>query len=159
MIKCKFENGNIGSKRHVTVAGLVIRGDEILLARRANHMMLEPGKFGVPGGFVDRDETIEEAVIREVLEETGYTANIENLFRINDNPNRANEDRQNIDFIFHMTTEGEVTEFGDETSEIKWFKCDSLPDKSEFAFDHHDSIMLLIEHLASPMSLPLKYKR
>ena len=44
---------------------------EILVARRAH----EPAKgtFDLPGGFIDMYETAEEAVCREVLEETGLT--------------------------------------------------------------------------------------
>ncbi|MAI30150.1 MAG: DNA mismatch repair protein MutT [Planctomycetaceae bacterium TMED240] len=51
------------------VGGLVTNQQgELLLVRRAR----EPGKgkWGLPGGFVDRDETIEQALSREVLEET-----------------------------------------------------------------------------------------
>ncbi|MGB1816489.1 MAG: NUDIX hydrolase [Rubripirellula sp.] len=51
------------------VGGLVTNEQgELLLVRRAR----EPGKgkWGLPGGFVDRDETIERALSREVLEET-----------------------------------------------------------------------------------------
>ena len=51
------------------VGGLIVNDDrQLLLVRRAR----EPGKgkWGLPGGFVDRDETIEQALAREVLEET-----------------------------------------------------------------------------------------
>ncbi len=51
------------------VGGLVTNEQgELLLVRRAR----EPGKgkWGLPGGFVDRNETIEQALGREVLEET-----------------------------------------------------------------------------------------
>ena len=51
------------------VAATVFRGSKVLLVRRGN----EPSKgmLGIPGGVVELGETAEDAVVREVEEETG----------------------------------------------------------------------------------------
>ncbi|HMM75947.1 MAG TPA: NUDIX domain-containing protein [Gammaproteobacteria bacterium] len=51
------------------VAAVIARGEEIALITRAN----EPGRglLDLPGGFVEGDESLETAVIREVREEIG----------------------------------------------------------------------------------------
>ena len=55
----------------VAAVGALIAGerDELLLVRRAR----DPGQgqWGLPGGFVDQQETVEQALDREVMEETG----------------------------------------------------------------------------------------
>ncbi len=51
------------------VAAVVFRGSEVLLVRRGNQP--SKGKLGIPGGVVELGETAEEAVVREVEEETG----------------------------------------------------------------------------------------
>jgi len=53
----------------VGVGAVILDGDKILLEQRKN----EPskGKWSVPGGLVELGESMEEAVIREVKEETG----------------------------------------------------------------------------------------
>jgi 8-oxo-dGTP diphosphatase len=53
----------------VAVGGVAMRGDEVLLIRRAN----EPGagQWSVPGGRVEFGEDLREALVREFLEETG----------------------------------------------------------------------------------------
>lgn len=64
-----------------TVAVIINEHDEILVATRAN----EPAKgtYDLPGGFVDMGETAEEAVIREVKEETSLDVlSIQYLFSI-----------------------------------------------------------------------------
>ncbi|MCW4049408.1 MAG: NUDIX hydrolase [Candidatus Bathyarchaeota archaeon] len=50
------------------VAATVIHDDKILLCVRGN--LPSAGKWGLPGGVVELGETLEEAVVREVMEET-----------------------------------------------------------------------------------------
>jgi NAD+ diphosphatase len=50
---------------------LVSNGDRVLLGRRIGW---EPGRFSILAGFVSSGETPEEAVVREVLEESGIEA-------------------------------------------------------------------------------------
>ncbi len=52
-----------------TIAIIINNNDELLVATRAHDPA--KGTFDLPGGFVDMNETGEEAVIREVKEETG----------------------------------------------------------------------------------------
>ena len=58
-------------RRHFTVSGFVVEGDATLLHWHPKLSMWLP-----PGGHIDPDEDMTEAVIREVLEETGIAAEI-----------------------------------------------------------------------------------
>jgi 8-oxo-dGTP diphosphatase len=51
------------------VGAIILEGDKILLEKRKN--MPSKGKWSVPGGLVELGESVENAVVREVKEETG----------------------------------------------------------------------------------------
>jgi 8-oxo-dGTP diphosphatase len=53
----------------VGVAGVVVRGGDVLLIRRGREPML--GAWSLPGGLLEVGETITEGIVREVFEETG----------------------------------------------------------------------------------------
>src|SRR4051812_9871345 len=59
----------------VSVAGVVVdeAGRVLVIQRRDNR------RWEAPGGILERDETFEEGVVREVLEETGMTVEVERL--------------------------------------------------------------------------------
>lgn len=64
----------------VGVGGLIVEDGEVLLARRAGRH--DKGMWALPGGFVERDESIEEAVLREVREETGLTGTVSGVVAV-----------------------------------------------------------------------------
>lgn len=69
-IPARYNSGyNIG------VGGAVVSNDRLLLVRRASRH--GRGNWQLPGGFIEPDETIEQAVVREVQEETGVLGAVE----------------------------------------------------------------------------------
>jgi 8-oxo-dGTP diphosphatase len=81
------------------------------------------------------------------------------LLRINDNPNRPHEDRQNVEFVYLADGTKQVGEPDDESSEVRWFDLDGLPERDMIAFDHGDTIDILKRHLSAPLQLPVLYNR
>lgn len=155
MIQCTFENGNKASLRHITTGCVVIDAEKgVLLVKRAPHI-LGGNKYTIPGGFLDRDENFEKGALRELFEETGLQGKNPLLFRINDNPNRPKEDRQNVDIIFIIREFEGAFKDNSEVSEIKWFTKDALPNEEDFAFDHRESILKSFEYIEKQFTLPL----
>ena len=60
---------------NIGVGGAVVRENRLLLVRRASRH--GRGNWQLPGGFLEPDETIEQAVVREVQEEAGVAAEVE----------------------------------------------------------------------------------
>jgi len=64
----------------IGVGGLIVEDGKVLLARRAGRH--DKGMWVLPGGFVERDESIEQAVLREVREETGLTGTVSGVVAV-----------------------------------------------------------------------------
>ena len=76
------------------VGGAVVREGRLLLVRRASRR--GRGNWQIPGGFVEQDETIEAAVVREVAEESGVVAEVEGVLGIR---NRYDPDNGNSVYV------------------------------------------------------------
>lgn len=115
---------------------------EILLIKRKN----EPYKdcWALPGGFLDMNETIEEATNREVMEETNINMASDCYSRrykigVFDEPNRDERGRV-ITFLSTAVISGRTDGVaGDDAAELKWFSLRNLP---HLAFDHADMIKM-----------------
>ena len=154
MINCTFENGRRASLRHVVVHAVVEKDGALLLVRRAPHL-LEGDKWGLPGGFLDRDESLSDGILRELREETGWEGQVSALLRINSRPDRSGEDRENVAFDFVVTPVRRVGEPDEESSAVEWVPIDRLPPLHTLAFDHGDTVHLYLASRGKPGHVPI----
>ncbi|HEC82236.1 MAG TPA: NUDIX hydrolase [Thermoplasmatales archaeon] len=122
-------------KPGITVDGLVIKDNSILLIKRKN----EPFKnmWALPGGFVNYGETVEDAVKREVKEETGLDTDITELFGVYSDPNRDPRGHT-ISVVFILKPENGEVKGGDDAADARYFPLNVVP---KLAFDHNKIIM------------------
>jgi len=156
MITCYFPGKKKVSLRHITVNGLIVDKNKILLVKRNPKSFREPNKWTIPGGYLGKDENMKQGLVREVLEESGYQTEVIELFRINDNPYRkGDEKKQNVTIIFLMKPVKKTSGFDQEITEVKWFDLNNLPDEKQTAFDHFKDFLLLKQYLKKPFKLPI----
>jgi 8-oxo-dGTP diphosphatase len=153
MITCTFERGSRAQLRHVVLHAIVERDGALLLVRRAAHLS-EGGKWGLPGGFLDRDERLVDGVLRELREETGWTGEVRGLLRINSRPDRPHEDRQNVAFDFVIAPLARVGEPDQESSAVEWVPIERLPPREALAFDHGETIARYLTTRGAPPPPP-----
>ena len=113
----------------LAVDAVAIRGDEVLLIRRGK----EPwkGMLAFPGGFVDKGEDPEVAVIRELKEECGIDGKILHLLCVKGDPNRDPRGHV-ISIAYVVSADGEPTA-GDDAASAEWYPISQI---EEMAGDH-----------------------
>jgi 8-oxo-dGTP diphosphatase len=111
----------------VGVGAVVWRGDRVLLIRRGKPPRL--GQWSLPGGAQQLGETLEEAIAREVREETGldlavlrFLATVDLIER--DPDGRIRYHYTLIDFVAEAAV-GEAVP-GDDAAAVAWFAPEEL---------------------------------
>ena len=100
------------------VGGAVVDDGRLLLVRRASRR--GRGNWQIPGGFVEQDETMELAVVREVVEEAGVTATVQGVLGIR---NRYDEEGGNSTYVVLLLSpqSGEPTPDMTEVDRAEYF--------------------------------------
>ena len=123
----------------VAVHIFVENGNQVLLLKRAN-TGFNDGKWSVPAGRLEMGESISQAAIRELMEEVGISASMEDL-SVPLFMNHKDERGERI-YVFFTVKKWLGVEKNmeiEKCSEIKWFDKTDLPedliDHVEIAFE------------------------
>ena len=100
--------------------GLIVVDNRVLLGRRS--IAPAKGLWVLPGGFVDRGETVPGAVEREVEEETGLTVSAERLWGLYSYPGEAV-----VVAVYLAKVLGGEPTAKDETAEVRLFSWEEIP--------------------------------
>ncbi|MER7931992.1 MULTISPECIES: NUDIX hydrolase [unclassified Streptomyces] len=110
----------------MSVAGVVVdaRGRALLIQRRDN------GKWEPPGGVLEREETIPEALQREVLEETGikiaHPATLTGVYK--------NMTGLIVSLVFRCEAADGTPTTGDETRALRWVTREEVTELADEAY-------------------------
>ncbi len=115
----------------ITADGAIIKNDKILLIKRKNDPF--KGKWALPGGFVEYGEKVEDAVKREVFEETGLETKIKKIIGVYSDPNRDPRGHT-VTIVYLLDIIGGDLKSNDDASDAKFFNFKALPNLS---FDHN----------------------
>ena len=104
------------------------------------------GMWALPGGFIrENDKTAEDAVLRELHEETNVTGLfLEELQTFSKKDRDPRERVISIAFFALVVKNHYEIKGGDDAKTAKWFRVDDLP---ELAFDHSEIIKVALERL------------
>ncbi len=111
---------------YIVAATLPVIGERVILMRRAT----DPGRglWSYPGGYLENGETLEEAALRETLEEIGLEVKITGLLGVYSRPGG-----RTVTIMFEAAAEHERWKEGPEVTEARAFSRDRIPWK-ELAF-------------------------
>jgi len=120
---------------HLTVDGIIKLYDKeenfkgIVLIDRLN----KPLGYALPGGFVDIGECVEDALIREMKEETSLDVSIESLLGVYSDPKR-DERFHTVSIVYICKAYGKPLA-QDDAKEVFVYEKDKLP-LDKLVFDH-----------------------
>lgn len=132
--------------------GAVVRDAEgrVLLLLRKKHP--EMNKWSIPGGKVDLFETSQDAIVREVEEETGLNVQVERLLCI-DETIRPEQEQHLLSLIYLVRANSGEPENREpqKHAQMRWFAEDELPPDAEIASFSQQALTLAFKQTESPI--------
>jgi 8-oxo-dGTP diphosphatase len=118
----------------IVVTGIIKYKDKILILKRSPESSIHPNKWAFPGGKVEKDEELIEALSREIQEETGLTITNKKTY-ISDYTYPRPDNTSTIGICFLVETNNNQVNLNNEFTEYKWIFPKDIKN-----FDHVENL-------------------
>ncbi len=131
------------------VAFFTIRGGELRLLLIERHYPPHQGKWALPGGFIELDEDLPDAAVRELAEETGLIQRTEDLHEVGVYGRPGRDPRRRVVSVVYLTVGfGREPAAGDDAADARFVPLAEVMDHPDsLAFDHGDILAPALETL------------
>jgi 8-oxo-dGTP diphosphatase len=124
------------------VNGLLVRKGSVLLAKRAPQRATYPRLWSFPGGHVEENETLSDALVRELREEIGITPTTYTCIGVITDPSTPASDPITYHMYCIVAWEGgEPTMLGDEHSELAWMPFEAAASVPDLALQDYRALL------------------
>jgi mutator protein MutT len=113
----------------VAVGAVILDGDRVLLVKRSQEPLR--GAWSLPGGAVEVGETLDAALAREVLEETGLSVEVGPLVEVLDRVQFDADGRVEFHYViidYLCRPFAGVAAHGSDAQDLRWVRADELAD-------------------------------
>lgn len=109
----------MNNQKSATVA--ILHNNNVLLLKRGETAPWMPGKFCLPGGKLEKNESLEDCAIREAFEETGIV-----LVRQNLSPFKVTYKNNRTKIVFVSVVSSNKVVLNWEHSDYRWISFDNI---------------------------------
>lgn len=111
------------------------------------------GSSALPGGFVEPEETLATAALRELGEETGFGPEVSRLEQLASYGDPGRDPRGRVVSVAWLAVvpQGSAPTAGSDAAAAEWRRVNALQDEGRLAFDHHTILADGVERARSKL--------
>lgn len=116
-------------KFRVVVKALITNQGDVLIGKKEEGDNPHSGEWHFLGGHVEEGEQLEEAVKREVEEETGLEVSVHQIIDAMTFPWVESQERDALQVLFHCESDSRDAEASDDLEDVEWVETGELEEK------------------------------
>jgi len=101
----------------------------VLIGKKEEEDQPHSGEWHFPGGHLEEDENPEEAIKREILEETGLEINVHHIVDVMTFSWDREGEKDSLLVLYHCEANSKDTEPKDDLEDVKWVEPEQLEDE------------------------------